>query len=266
MYKTLSVALIAFALVAISPSTAHAAWWNPFSWGIFKRQAQEVPEPRPIDIACTMDARQCPDGSYVGRVAPSCEFAPCPTTTPTTTAPGSAKPSATPPVSRPVVPTPPVSKPTTTPSTSTRPVEVPVMKLARAFTSEGFVAPLSVKSGTEVMSIVATHGSTTALGLWYTDSVTWRIESDTFRSGDFAVAVYSGNRWIEDVSTAFGASHTTRFSGHVASEPISFIINSRVPSRGTFRIVVERVEGSMKGVATSYTLTGVALAGPEFRF
>lgn len=30
-------------------------------------------------VACTMDAKQCPDGSYVGRVAPTCAFAPCPT-------------------------------------------------------------------------------------------------------------------------------------------------------------------------------------------
>lgn len=29
-------------------------------------------------IACTMDAKICPDGSAVGRVAPNCEFAPCP--------------------------------------------------------------------------------------------------------------------------------------------------------------------------------------------
>lgn len=29
-------------------------------------------------VACTMDARICPDGSAVGRVAPNCEFAPCP--------------------------------------------------------------------------------------------------------------------------------------------------------------------------------------------
>lgn len=29
-------------------------------------------------IACTQDAKQCPDGSYVSRVAPSCEFAKCP--------------------------------------------------------------------------------------------------------------------------------------------------------------------------------------------
>lgn len=29
-------------------------------------------------VACTMDAKQCPDGSYVGRIAPFCEFAECP--------------------------------------------------------------------------------------------------------------------------------------------------------------------------------------------
>lgn len=25
-------------------------------------------------VACTMDARQCSDGSYVGRTGPNCEF------------------------------------------------------------------------------------------------------------------------------------------------------------------------------------------------
>ena len=29
-------------------------------------------------IACPQDARQCADGSYVGRVPPDCEFLPCP--------------------------------------------------------------------------------------------------------------------------------------------------------------------------------------------
>src|SRR3989344_5475658 len=29
-------------------------------------------------VACTMDAKQCPDGSYVGRSGPNCEFAACP--------------------------------------------------------------------------------------------------------------------------------------------------------------------------------------------
>ncbi|NYZ76090.1 serpin family protein [Candidatus Micrarchaeota archaeon] len=31
--------------------------------------------------ACTQEARQCPDGSYVGRTGPNCEFAACPNTT-----------------------------------------------------------------------------------------------------------------------------------------------------------------------------------------
>lgn len=29
-------------------------------------------------VACTMDAKECPDGSFVGRVPPNCEFTPCP--------------------------------------------------------------------------------------------------------------------------------------------------------------------------------------------
>jgi hypothetical protein len=32
----------------------------------------------PDPVACTMDAKICPDGSAVGRQGPSCEFAPCP--------------------------------------------------------------------------------------------------------------------------------------------------------------------------------------------
>jgi len=30
-------------------------------------------------VACTMEAKMCPDGSAVGRTGPNCEFAPCPT-------------------------------------------------------------------------------------------------------------------------------------------------------------------------------------------
>lgn len=32
-------------------------------------------------VVCTMDAKLCPDGSYVGRTGPKCEFAPCPSET-----------------------------------------------------------------------------------------------------------------------------------------------------------------------------------------
>lgn len=39
--------------------------------------------PTPIEqtdkkIFCTQDAMECPDGSYVGRTGPNCEFAKCP--------------------------------------------------------------------------------------------------------------------------------------------------------------------------------------------
>jgi hypothetical protein len=37
-------------------------------------------------VACTMEAKICPDGSSVGRSGPKCEFAECPSTLATTTA------------------------------------------------------------------------------------------------------------------------------------------------------------------------------------
>ena len=36
--------------------------------------------PRPL--ACTEEAKQCPDGSYVGRTGPNCQFAACPSPVP----------------------------------------------------------------------------------------------------------------------------------------------------------------------------------------
>jgi hypothetical protein len=32
----------------------------------------------PGGIACTQEAKLCPDGSYVGRTGPNCEFTACP--------------------------------------------------------------------------------------------------------------------------------------------------------------------------------------------
>lgn len=41
-----------------------------------------TPNSSPEDmVACTMEAKICPDGSAVGRSGPRCEFAPCPSTT-----------------------------------------------------------------------------------------------------------------------------------------------------------------------------------------
>ena len=37
----------------------------------------------PSQVACTMEAKICPDGSSVGRTGPNCEFTACPTTSTT---------------------------------------------------------------------------------------------------------------------------------------------------------------------------------------
>ena len=37
-----------------------------------------LPRPYPSPVACTQEAKQCPDGSYVSRTEPKCEFAACP--------------------------------------------------------------------------------------------------------------------------------------------------------------------------------------------
>lgn len=42
-------------------------------------QLNDGPVYPPIDgVACTQEAKLCPDGSYVGRSGPRCEFSPCP--------------------------------------------------------------------------------------------------------------------------------------------------------------------------------------------
>ena len=45
---------------------------------VYKKPAETIKQPE--QIVCTMEAKLCPDGSYVGRVPPSCEFTVCPTT------------------------------------------------------------------------------------------------------------------------------------------------------------------------------------------
>ena len=51
-----------------------------------------IPSQSPSPVACTAEAKICPDGSSVGRTGPNCEFAPCPSVAPSP----SAKPTATP--------------------------------------------------------------------------------------------------------------------------------------------------------------------------
>lgn len=54
-----------------------------YSWCEIKKECLRVWEEKCENVkyeqkACTQEAKQCPDGSYVGRIGPNCEFAPCP--------------------------------------------------------------------------------------------------------------------------------------------------------------------------------------------
>jgi hypothetical protein len=40
--------------------------------------SSDAPAGDPGGVVCTKEAKLCPDGSYVGRQGPSCEFARCP--------------------------------------------------------------------------------------------------------------------------------------------------------------------------------------------
>jgi len=56
-------------MVLIIVIVAAAAVGAIFLWQKYNKQG---------GIACTQEAKLCPDGSYVGRTGPDCEFAPCP--------------------------------------------------------------------------------------------------------------------------------------------------------------------------------------------
>jgi hypothetical protein len=48
---------------------------------IYNPAPTEYKNPSDNQGVCTLDAKLCPDGTYVGRQGPNCEFAPCPMAT-----------------------------------------------------------------------------------------------------------------------------------------------------------------------------------------
>lgn len=51
---------------------------NEFIFSLIEEMEEEAANEEEEIVYCTADAMMCPDGSYVGRVPPSCEFAACP--------------------------------------------------------------------------------------------------------------------------------------------------------------------------------------------
>ncbi len=58
---------------------AGAVIWFVSSKPLFQEAQNSYVMPNNNSVACTMEAKLCPDGSYVGRTGPNCEFAECPT-------------------------------------------------------------------------------------------------------------------------------------------------------------------------------------------
>ena len=71
---TLKVIIIAL-VVLFAGYLVYTNLANPASTDTTENNNSTTTEP----VACTMEAKLCPDGSYVGRSGPKCEFAPCPT-------------------------------------------------------------------------------------------------------------------------------------------------------------------------------------------
>lgn len=57
---------ISVVIVLVAGGIAALSWW------VFPLNKQAGPS------LCTQEAKLCPDGSYVGRISPDCEFAQCP--------------------------------------------------------------------------------------------------------------------------------------------------------------------------------------------
>ena len=67
--------IIAMRLAPVNPKTT-IILRQILSTFKFTNQSPPAPEQK---TACTQEAKMCPDGkTYVGRIGPNCEFAPCP--------------------------------------------------------------------------------------------------------------------------------------------------------------------------------------------
>ncbi|OQA36745.1 MAG: hypothetical protein BWY53_00371 [Parcubacteria group bacterium ADurb.Bin326] len=97
IFSVLSVVVVITIIFLISARGSEDDWiCKEGLWTKHGNPSSAMPNtPCPGAIACTLDARICPDGSAVGRQGPNCEFAPCPGDEATSTEPvGLANPAS----------------------------------------------------------------------------------------------------------------------------------------------------------------------------
>ena len=60
--------------------TTGAFVWKTYQLNPIPEISAQPRNPKTIRVACTQEAKQCADGSYVSRTGSNCEFAACPKT------------------------------------------------------------------------------------------------------------------------------------------------------------------------------------------
>jgi hypothetical protein len=70
MFRKINPALAIGIIVIIAAAVGVSAWWM--------NQSEQSNGGNSKPVVCTQEAKQCPDGSFVSRTDPNCEFAPCP--------------------------------------------------------------------------------------------------------------------------------------------------------------------------------------------
>ncbi len=84
IYLILSIVVmvIAVLIVFLVAQNAGKMYQRPIPKDVVNRQTDNKVSPTSTQVTapvvCTDEAKQCPDGSYVGRTEPNCEFATCP--------------------------------------------------------------------------------------------------------------------------------------------------------------------------------------------
>ncbi len=256
--------LAAVVLVLVSPHSVEASWWNPFSW--FKKD-KAVPA---VVVPPTSTTTNKPTPVVVTPTTTPVKSNPLPPVGVPVGKPTSTKPVSNPPKATSTKPTSTTTKATSTKSevngssTTAVQVEIPTFVLNDGFTPAGFVSPRDVRNGTTLLTIEAQSGKVQAIGTWYVDSITWKVVSDSYRSGDLTISVLSGQKNYGD-SSVINETHVTKLSSHVVSSPISFVINGQTPRKGQVRIVVEGIRGhTSTNASVEYALGGTPLTGPDF--